>query len=167
LTPLAISTLTITGATATLPLNFTVNASGGIPVYDWSLVSGALPPGVTLDPFTGALTGTPATNGTFNFSLRLRDYHENAPGVTNSFVMTVAPAPPFSLALSVTAVGMNNQAQLSLSGTTGQRQVIQTSSNLSLWTSLTTNIMATNLFRLTETNASQHDARFYRAVVNP
>ena len=165
LTPLAISTLTITGATATLPLNFALGASGGIPFYDWTIVAGALPPGISLDPFTGSISGTPATNGTFNFSIRLRDYRENNPGVRNTFAMTVASAPQFSLALSLSDAGTNGQAHLSLFGTTGQRQIVQTSSNLAQWTALVTNLNGTNLFRVTETNTAQ-PARFYRAVID-
>ena len=113
------------------------------------------------------LGGTPATNGTFNFSVRLRDYRENGPGVTNLFTMTVAPPPSFALALSLNGVGTNSQAQLSLLGTTGQRQVVETSSNLSEWLPLATNLTATNLFQLTETNTMQYRARFYRGIVRP
>jgi hypothetical protein len=74
--------------------------------------------------------------------------------------MTVAPAPPFSLAIRVVGVGTNSQAQLSLFGTTGQRQVVQTSSNLSQWMPLATNFTATNLFVIPETNALKDAARF-------
>ncbi len=164
---LTLGTQAVTTATATLPFTFNFGASGGIPFYDWAVVAGALPPGVVLDSYTGALSGTPTTNGTFNFSIRLRDYRENSGGVTNLFTMTVAPHPPFSLSLSVSGPGTNSQAHLSLFGTTGQRQVVQVSSNLFEWTPLTTNLAATNLFRVTETNSSQHDARFYRAVAGP
>ncbi len=86
---LALGTQRVTTATATLPFSFHFSASGGIPFYDWGTVAGALPPGVVLDPFTGRLSGTPATNGTFTFTVRLRDYAENS--VTNTFIMTVAP----------------------------------------------------------------------------
>jgi hypothetical protein len=164
---LTLGTQSVTTATATLPFTFNFNATGGIPFYDWSVVSGALPPGVMLDPFTGTLSGTPATNGTFNFSVRLRDYRENSGGVTNLFTMRVASAPPFSLALSLSGVAQNSEAQLSLYGTTGQRQVVQTSSDLSQWAPLATNLTGTNLFRVMEADLFQHDARFYRAVVNP
>jgi hypothetical protein len=37
--------------------------------YSYSVTSGALPGGVTLNPATGALTGTPAASGTFSFTL--------------------------------------------------------------------------------------------------
>ncbi|HMJ64365.1 MAG TPA: Ig domain-containing protein, partial [Candidatus Binatia bacterium] len=166
LAPLALGTQPVATATATLPFTFAFNASGGIPFYDWTIVAGALPPGVVLDPFTGVLSGTPATNDTFSFTLRLRDYRENSPGVTNAFTMTVGPPPPFSLALTLSGIGTNSQAQLSLFGTTGQRQVVETSSNLTQWLPLATNLSVTNYY-LTETNLSQHAERFYRAVVRP
>jgi hypothetical protein len=111
------------------------------------------------------LSGTPATNGTFTFSVVVRDYRENSSGVTNTFTMTVAPAPSFSLALSIAGAGTNDQAQLSLFGTAGQRQVVQVSSNLAQWDRLATNVSGTNLFRVVETNTAQHRARFYRAVI--
>jgi hypothetical protein len=81
--------------------------------------------------------------------------------------MTVALAPPFSLTLSHSGTGTNSQAQLSLFGMTGQRQVVEVSSNLTQWLPLATNLTATNDFRRTETNTSPHAARFYRAVVQP
>jgi hypothetical protein len=164
---LTLGTQAVATATATLPFTFNFNAGGGIPFYDWSVMSGALPPGVALDPFTGVLTGTPATNGTFNFGIRLRDYREDSGGVTNLFTMTVAPAPLFSLTLSLSGIGTNSEAQLSLFGTTGQRQVVQVSSNLPQWSPMATNVTATNLFQVTETNTSLHATRFYRALVAP
>ncbi|GEM_PF-816055 len=165
--PLALSTQAVATATASLPFAFTFSGSGGIPFYDWGVVSAALPPGLALDPFTGTLRGTPTTIGTFNFSIRLRDYGENSSGVTNEFTMTVMPAPSFSLALSLSGTGTNSQAEVSLFGTAGQRQVVQTSSNLLQWAPLATNLNATSLFRVTETNPSQHRARFYRAGLAP
>ena len=164
---LTLGTQPVAAATATVPFSFAFNASGGIPFYDWTIVAGALPPGVVLDPFTGALSGTPATEGTFTFSLRLRDYRENSGGVTNVFTMTVAPPPPFSLDLSLGGLGTDRHAQVSLFGTTGQRQVVEISSNLEHWMPLATNLTATNDFRLMETNLSQYPLRFYRAVIRP
>lgn len=164
---LTLGTQAVTTATATLPFTFHLSASGGIPFYDWTVVAGALPPGLVLDPFTGVLSGKPATNGMFSFSVRVRDYREDGFGVTNTFSMTVAPPPPFSLALSITDVGANREAQLSLFGISGQQQIVQVSSNLSQWVPVATNLMATNLFRVTETNARQYGMRFYRAVTDP
>jgi len=52
-----------------------------------------------------------------------------------------------------------------LSGTTGQRQIIQTSSNLVDWMSVATNDSGTNLFQFVEVNALQFPERFYRALI--
>jgi Putative Ig domain len=43
-----------------------LRATGGSGVYTWSLKSGSLPPGLSLNPSTGAITGTPTTANIFN-----------------------------------------------------------------------------------------------------
>lgn len=48
-------------------------ASGGTAPYTYSVLSGALPTGLTLNSSTGAVTGTPTTPGTFNFVIRVTD----------------------------------------------------------------------------------------------
>lgn len=54
--------------------------SGGAAPYTWSLASGQLPPGLSLQTFSDPrdaddeLTGTPTTAGTYTFTMRLTDY---------------------------------------------------------------------------------------------
>ena len=48
-------------------------ADGGVPPYSWTLVSGELPPGLTLSESPGRITGTPTTAGTFTFTVRVTD----------------------------------------------------------------------------------------------
>ena len=150
-------------ATNTLPYTAAFTATGGVPFYEWSIPAGTLPPGLTLDPFTGALTGTPSATGVFNFTVRVRDYHETGTGLTQNISLNVAAPPPMQLAISIT----NNQTRVFLSGTTGQKQIIQVSSNLFNWTPVATNSSGTNLFQFTESNPLQFPQRFYRAVVAP
>jgi large repetitive protein len=40
---------------------------GGTPPYSWTISSGVLPPGLTLNSASGSIDGTPTQNGTFNF----------------------------------------------------------------------------------------------------
>ncbi len=50
---------------------FTVN--GGTAPYQWTVASGALPPGLTLNPVTGVITGSPTTANVYDFVVRLAD----------------------------------------------------------------------------------------------
>ncbi len=67
----------------------TLAAKGGVPFYDWRVTSGALPPGLSLDRFTGAITGTPTTAGTYSFNVELRDYDATSAPVNRTFQLTV------------------------------------------------------------------------------
>jgi hypothetical protein len=63
-----------------------VSASGTSPTYSVSV--GSLPPGITLNTSTGAVTGTPTAQGSYSFTLRA----SNAGGeVTQAFTLVVKP----------------------------------------------------------------------------
>ncbi len=63
---------------------------GGIPSYDWSVVEGALPEGLSLDPFMGVLHGTPKRSGDYEFTVRVRDQNERGLGVSRRLRLKVA-----------------------------------------------------------------------------
>ncbi len=48
-------------------------ASGGIAPYAFFLVDGDFPDGLTLDPVTGEVSGTPTVAGTFAFTIQVED----------------------------------------------------------------------------------------------
>src|SRR5262249_1954915 len=52
------------------PYSGAFTASGGLAPYSFSVISGALPPGLTLDPATGALSGAPTVSGAFSFAVQ-------------------------------------------------------------------------------------------------
>ncbi|MFZ4855439.1 MAG: choice-of-anchor D domain-containing protein [Desulfuromonadaceae bacterium] len=73
---LAITTSSLPAATSGLVYNQTLSASGGAQPYLWSLVTpngGALPAGLTIDPNTGKITGTPTGEGTYVFVIQVND----------------------------------------------------------------------------------------------
>ena len=55
------------------PYEGTLKAAGGKKPYNWSLVSGNLPAGLTLDSLTGAIAGTPAETGAFDLTIHATD----------------------------------------------------------------------------------------------
>jgi hypothetical protein len=73
-TTLSISSLSpLPAGTVGVVYSMSLAASGGTPTLSWSVVSGALPVGVTLNPITGLLSGTPTTQGTSTFTVRVQD----------------------------------------------------------------------------------------------
>jgi hypothetical protein len=51
----------------------TVSASGGTGPYTFSVIAGSLPPGLVLNSASGAITGTPSTNGLYSFTIQAAD----------------------------------------------------------------------------------------------
>ena len=66
-----------------------IGAVGGIPAYYWTIDSGMLPEGLSLDSFTGTISGTPIASGTFRFTVRVRDQTDGHLGVTRDVTMIV------------------------------------------------------------------------------
>jgi large repetitive protein len=56
-----------------VPFTASQTATGGTGTYTWALTSGSLPAGVTFDPTTAAISGTPTTPGSYPFALTATD----------------------------------------------------------------------------------------------
>ncbi|NTU86317.1 MAG: hypothetical protein HGA45_44480, partial [Chloroflexales bacterium] len=72
------------------PYSTTFAAAGGTPPYTWAVVSGStLPPGLSLDPTSGLLSGTPTTAGEFAFIIQVTD----SDGTTRRRELILDPPP--------------------------------------------------------------------------
>lgn len=66
------------------PYTHTFPHSGGAAVF-FSIVSGSLPPGLSLDPATGLVSGTPTTAGPYSFTVQVAYAYIMATGDDGSF----------------------------------------------------------------------------------
>ncbi len=77
-----------------VPYSSALMASGGVPPYTFSIIAGALPTGLTLNPGTGAITGTPTAFGPFTFTAKVVDSSGNSVTGVATTQCTITIAPP-------------------------------------------------------------------------
>lgn len=87
---LQIETSTLAQASVNTPYSQGVIASGGTPPYQWTIVSGSLPNGISLQPVSGALTGTATKTGQFTFTAKATDAVSNS--AQQQFTIAVSSA---------------------------------------------------------------------------
>ncbi|MEI7838579.1 MAG: putative Ig domain-containing protein [bacterium] len=74
----------------------TISHSNSQGTVTYSLSSGVLPPGLSFDPATGLISGTPTTSGSYTFSITAKDdngtvgYYKD----TNTYTLTVSAKTP-------------------------------------------------------------------------
>lgn len=66
------SPATLPGGTVGTPYSYALQASGGVAPYRWSVISGALPSGLSLTA-AGVISGSPTANANFNFGIQVTD----------------------------------------------------------------------------------------------
>lgn len=69
-----------------------LGSAGGLPPLTWSVESGSLPAGLSLNG-SGTLSGTPTTAGTSRFTVKLSDSSTNPLVATATYELTVKPVP--------------------------------------------------------------------------
>jgi hypothetical protein len=102
------------GTTTVAYSDSSLGHSGGQSPYAFSISSGALPPGLSMSTSTGAITGTPTTPGTYNFTVRVTD--ANASFASTALTITVAAFPALAGALPDATNGVAYSASYTLSG---------------------------------------------------
>jgi hypothetical protein len=67
-----------------------VTVTGGLRPYAWTVASGALPSGLTLDPAKGQIQGAAAATGTFSFVVEVSDSSSPGQVVRQSYSIVIA-----------------------------------------------------------------------------
>ena len=93
--PLVISTApTLPNGSRGVSYTAQLEATGGTPPYvNWSVIEGALPAGISLNPATGVLSGTTSATGGFNFTVQVQDSATTPQTATKAFSLTINVAP--------------------------------------------------------------------------
>jgi hypothetical protein len=117
LAPLRLNSVTPPAASAGSSYAFNLGATGGTQPYLWS--ASGLPEGLTLNPGTGAITGTPTLGGPFTITVSVTDGSAQVATSTIGLNVTVPPLPPATLAGPPATVAPLEQPplRLNLNGT--------------------------------------------------
>ncbi|MFZ3262852.1 MAG: putative Ig domain-containing protein [Terriglobales bacterium] len=105
--PLSVTTSSLPGGTLGSAYSQTLAATGGITPYTWSITTGALPAGLTLNASTGVISGTPTgtLTGPINFTVTVTD--SESPVKTASANLSISiSAPPLSVTTTSLAAGV-------------------------------------------------------------
>lgn len=97
---LMITTTTLPGGTTDSSYTAPLQATGGVQPFHWSISLGNLPSGVTLNPNSGVISGTPIAAGTSSFTVTVTD-SETVP-------MTASAAFSIMVAAGTTNLGLLN-----------------------------------------------------------
>lgn len=88
ITPLQILTASLPTISTNVPYSTTLTASGGSGIYTWTLSSGTLPTGITLNGTTGVLSGT-TTDGSYSSTLTFTVTDTNSATVSKNFLLEI------------------------------------------------------------------------------
>jgi hypothetical protein len=89
--PLAITTTTLPYMSYHGHYTAQLAASGGAGAYTWSLTSGSLPGGLSLNASTGAISGTPTNLNPKNFTITVSDSESPAQTASAGFAIRLKP----------------------------------------------------------------------------
>ena len=89
---LVITTTSLPGGQVGVGYSQTLQATGGVTPYTWSVLSGSLPSGLSLGSSTGTVSGTPSASGTSNFTVRVTDSQGTPDTDDQALSITVNPA---------------------------------------------------------------------------
>jgi hypothetical protein len=98
---LSITTTSLSQATVGMSYARTVTATGGQAPYTWS--ASGLPGGLTMNPSTGVISGTPGAAGAYNFTVTVRDVSTPQQTASRDMTLTVANVTP---TLSITTTSL-------------------------------------------------------------
>jgi hypothetical protein len=103
--PVTITQTSLPNGRVNAPYSVTLTATGGVAPYRWAVASGALPAGLTLDPNSGVLSGTPTQTVSMDLlTIRVSD----SSTASQSFVATLALTVVGAANITITPAALPN-----------------------------------------------------------
>ena len=122
--PLAITTTSLTNGTVNAAYSAALAASGGTLPYTWSIASGGLPAGLTLNAASGAITGTPTTAGVSNFTAQVSDASSPVQTATQALNISVSASSPTPILILTNATSPFSQYYAEILSTEGLNEFV-------------------------------------------
>ena len=97
---LTVTTVSLPGGEVGTSYSQTLTASGGITPYSWSISSGLLPAGLSLNAKSGAITGTPSAAGTSSFTVKVTDSSTPTPLTATANLSITVTQPTYATSLT-------------------------------------------------------------------
>ncbi len=119
-----ITPTTLPSATVGTPYSTDLNAHGGITPYAWSITSGSLPAGLTLDSTLGVIKGVPNSPRLYNFTIQVNDSASNYLTLSTCILVNAAASSSQS-----TGTQASTQAAAMTSNFLGTEDVLDVSGN--------------------------------------
>lgn len=100
--PLSVATTSLPSASQGSPYGFPLAASGGIAPISWTISSGALPPGLSLDPTSGQISGIPTVQNASPPSFTVTATDSAIPAQIAMASLSIAVGAPLPLSVATT-----------------------------------------------------------------
>jgi len=84
-----ITSTSLPSGTLGTPYDQTLSVTGGSSAYTWSVTAGSLPDGLSLDPSTGEISGTPDLSGTDIFVVTVTDSSDPSQSTSEGFEIII------------------------------------------------------------------------------
>ena len=98
--PLAMTPVTLAGATQSSSYNAPVPVTGGVAPYTWTISSGSLPSGLSIGSSTGTISGVPTASGSYSFSVQVKDSSAGPSTASESLSIQVTAQTPMQVTTS-------------------------------------------------------------------
>jgi uncharacterized protein YhjY with autotransporter beta-barrel domain len=117
--PITVNPVNLPNGTTGTPYNQTVSASNGTAPYSFAVTAGGLPPGLTLNANSGAITGTPNAAGSYGFTIEATDANNSKGNRPYNVTINTAPLTINPASLPAGQVGTGYSQTVTASGGNG------------------------------------------------